>query len=306
MVAGSPARRVANHTGVNSAMDRDEREMGDAPVYVVSGGAGASGQQLARTLLAQFPGHAVQVIVVPKISGREQLVEVVEQARSTSGTIVHTLVDETLRESLTSLADARGVVAIDLAGPLLSRLAATLGRPPVGRPGLFRELQRPYFERMEAIEFAITHDDGANPQDWPIADVVLVGISRTGKSPLAVYLSTRGWRVANVPLVFGLPAPEALFALDPQRVMGLTVRRDRLLALRRRRSRHLGLAASRRYADPQSLADEMRMADEVFRRGGFHVVDVTEHSIEATALEISRRIYSLRPRRPMAPRGGPW
>ncbi len=158
------------------------------PVYVVSGGQGVSGEQLARTALAQFHEAEVPVVVVPHVRDVAQIESVVSQAAAANGTIVHTLVEARLRQAMINAARDHNVVAIDLIGHLLGRLTSLLGREPAGTPGLYRQLREAYFQRIEAIEFAVAHDDGRNPGDLPHADIVLVhayGVAFEGKLRLA-------------------------------------------------------------------------------------------------------------------------
>src|SRR3972149_5429859 len=191
-----------------------------SPIYIISGGVGASGEQLVQTALAQFPENRVPVVTVGNVHHIEQLRRVVKQAKEAEGTIAHTLVDERLRNALIDLAHQQHVVAIDLMGPLLDRLATVLDQTPLQQPGLYRQFHRAYFERVAAIEFMMKHDDGQNPRGWPQADILLLGVSRTGKTPLSVYLSTLGWKVANLPLVPQVPVPPALAKIDRRRVIG--------------------------------------------------------------------------------------
>jgi regulator of PEP synthase PpsR (kinase-PPPase family) len=174
------------------------------PIYIVSGGTGSSGEQLVNTVLAQFPENRVEVVLVSQVRQLEEIEKVVAQAATTGGTIIHTLVDGRLRGALLRLGQERSVVTIDLMGPLFSRLTDVLGREPVGQPGLYRQLHQSYFDRIEAIEFSISHDDGMKPGDLSLADIVLLGVSRVGKTPLSAYLAVLGWKVANVPLVMEL------------------------------------------------------------------------------------------------------
>jgi regulator of PEP synthase PpsR (kinase-PPPase family) len=256
------------------------------PIYIVSGGVGASGEQLVYTVLAQFPESRVPVITVSHVRRPEQIEDVVTRAEATRGTIVHTLVDGPLRSYLVQLAQERGVVTIDLMGALMSRLAELLGREPAGHPGLYRQLHQDYFERVASIEFAMAHDDGRNPEGWPLADIVLIGVSRAGKTPLSMYLSVLGWKVANVPLVVGLAPPPELFQLDSRRVIGLAIEPGQLLGHRQQRQRHLGAPGPSAYTDPVAIYEEMEMARQVFKHGGFSTIDVTDKPIEASADEI--------------------
>jgi hypothetical protein len=256
------------------------------PIYIVSGGAGASAEQLVRTVLAQFPEAAVPVVTVAHVRHAAQIKHVVAQAARTGGVVVHTFVDARLQQVAADEAAAHGVAAIDLMGELMAHLSRTLGTAPVGQPGLYRQLQRVQFDRMAAIEFAIVHDDGKRADDWPLAELILVGVSRVGKTPLSMYLSVMGWRAANVPLVTGLEPPAALFDLDRRRVVGLTIEPAQLALFRRQRQRRLGAPGQTPYTDPAAIFEELEMARGVFERGGFAVIDVTDKPIETSADEI--------------------
>jgi regulator of PEP synthase PpsR (kinase-PPPase family) len=256
------------------------------PIYIVSGGVGASGEQVVRTALAQFDGADVPVVVVPRVRRPDELAAVVGEAAAAGGTIVHTLVDAELRGALAQLARARRVTAIDLMGDLLARLTGVLGRKPSGRPGRYRQLHQAYFDRVRAIEFAVAHDDGRNPSGWPEADLLLVGVSRSGKTPLSMYLAVQGWKVANLPLIGELPPPPELFQLAPRRVVGLTIAPAQLSLHRVRRQRLLGLPTDAAYAAPAAIAAEVAAARRLCRRHGFAVIDVTDRTIEDCAAEI--------------------
>jgi regulator of PEP synthase PpsR (kinase-PPPase family) len=256
------------------------------PIYIVSGGTGASGEQIVHTLLVQFPERQVPVITVAHVRHTEQLEDVVAQAEADGGTIVHTLVDAHLRGVLTRYAEQRGVVTIDLMGSLLERLSNVLGQEPLGHPGLYRRLNQVYFERVAAIDFTMAHDDGQDPNGWPEAEIVLLGVSRVGKTPLSMYLAVLGWRVANVPIVPNLdPLPE-LFRLDSRRVIGLTMEPGQLVFHRQQRRRRLGAPGLEAYTDPGAIYEELEAARGIFRRHGFTVIDVTDKPIEASANQV--------------------
>jgi [pyruvate, water dikinase]-phosphate phosphotransferase / [pyruvate, water dikinase] kinase len=177
-------------------------------VYILSGGSGTSGEQVVHTILAQFPDEAVRLVTIPHLRYKEQLNDILTRATQSGAIVVHTLVEPHLREYLVEEARRKGVEAIDLMGPLIERLSDVLGIQPKGEPGLFRRLNQPYYDRVAAIDFAMAHDDGRNPGEWGQAEIVLVGVSRSGKTPLSLYLSVLGWKVANVPVVPGLKLPE--------------------------------------------------------------------------------------------------
>src|SRR5215211_6867043 len=192
-------------------------------IFVISGGAGISGEQVVHTLLAQFPDDAVRVTAVGNVRQPEQITEALSQAQKTGALVVHTLVDPALHDHLLRESQRLQLQAVDLMGPIMEWVTGKLGMPPKAQPGLYHRLHAEYFERVSAIDFTMAHDDGKNPEGWPQAQAVLVGVSRAGKTPLSVYLAILGWKVANYPLVPQVPIPESLFSLDPQRVFGITI-----------------------------------------------------------------------------------
>jgi regulator of PEP synthase PpsR (kinase-PPPase family) len=248
---------------------------------------------LVHTVLAQFPSKSVPVITVGQVREPVQIEDAIATAKNAGGTIVHTLVDWRLRQHLVDVAQQQGVAQIDLVGELLSRLTTLLKCEPLGKPGLYRQLNREYFERITAIEYTLAHDDGLDPAGWAQADVVLTGVSRTGKTPLSIYLSVLGWKVANVPIVLGLPQPQQFADLDPHHVVGLTIDLDRLLALRLQRYQRLGIKAPADYINPEKMQEEIKAATRLFRQHGFAVLNVTNKPIESSADEVIRLVTRL-------------
>ncbi len=255
-------------------------------VIVVSGGMGASGEQVARTALAQFAGADVPIEVAGGVRTVDEVYEVVDRAAWYNAVIIHTLVDVEVREALVKASAICGVAHVDLMGPSLDILTVLLDREPACQPGLYRKVREDYFRRIEAIEFAVRHDDGSHYEELGRADIVLIGVSRAGKTPLSMYLAMRGFRTANVPLVAGIDPPEELFTVDPGRVVGLTLDPDRLVGLRRRRQQNLGRGAAPVYSDPREVFQDLENARDVCRRGRFAVVDVTLKPIEESASEV--------------------
>ncbi len=256
------------------------------PVYIVSGGSGASGRLILETVLAQFPTLQVPVVVRNRVASLRQLERAVKDAAADGGTVVHTLVDNGLREAVIRLCGKHGVVTIDLMGPLLERVAESTGAKPLGQPGMYRKLRKDYFDRVEAIDFAVSHDDGKRPEDIPLADVVVIGVSRCGKTPLSMYLAVHGWKAANVPIVNGIPLPGELSQVDRRRVIGLVIEQQRLLEYRRKREERMGRAGMTDYSSPPAIFEELEAARRIYREYGFHVIDVTDKPIEITADEI--------------------
>lgn len=255
------------------------------PIIVISGGNGASGAQIVRTLLAQFPTVTAPIHVEAHIHDAQQLQTLVETAAATRALLVHTLVDAELRQQLITLAQAHGLIAVDLFGPLLDQLQRWLQREPLGKPGLYQQLNAAYFQRIEAIEYAVAHDDGRRVEELPQAEIVLLGVSRVGKTPLSMYLSVLGWKVANLPIIPTIAPTPLLFTVDPRRVVGLTIAPQQLLAHRRWRVARLGLYNST-YDERRAVQEELTAARHFFATHGYTVIDITDKPIETSGEEV--------------------
>ncbi len=255
-------------------------------VFAVSDGTGRTAERALIAALTQFAGTDVEIERRADVRSEEQVRQVVEDAAQVGGFIVHTLVSDNLRKAMLHAGRKRNVETIDLMGPLLARLSQQLAASPTEKPGLFRQLNEEYFRRIETMEFAYHHDDGRRAHELPKAELVLVGVSRTFKTPLSIYLSFKGWFVANVPIVLQVRPPAELFNLPPGHVCGLTIDPVRLAELRRARHTYLG-GAGGDYADPDFVRREVEHAKNIFRsQHGWPVVDVTDKPIEEIASEI--------------------
>ncbi len=257
---------------------------GPYTIFIVSDATGETAYRVVRAALAQYKDILVEIKWRQGTRTAEQVSTIVEEAAALNGMIVHTLVDPDLRQRLMDESRGRATECIDLIGPVLLHFSDWLGRVPAQQPGLTQQIDEDYFRRITAIEFAVQHDDGRNAHELDQADLVLVGVSRTSKTPLSMYFATRGWLVGNVPLVPGIEPPPILFELPRQRVVALTVRPERLISLRGARQRALGVSG--RYGDEDSIREELRYARQVFMRGGWPVVDMSVKSIEEAASEI--------------------
>ena len=256
------------------------------PIYVVSGGRGMAGNNLVQAILIQYPNNRIPVIIVPNVDSEDEIFDVVTKAKTEGGIVVHTLVNAILRAKVIELCTEFGVHEIDLLGKLANYLDETLDIEPLMHPGLYRMLNHQYFDRIESIEFTLSHDDGMSPERLHNAEIILTGVSRAGKTPLSVYLAMYGWKVANVPLVNGIPPPEELYKVDPQRVFGLHISASQLIAHRTKRLQGWNNHQNELYVDERSVREEIRKAMFIFDRGGFTVVNVSNKPIESTANEI--------------------
>jgi regulator of PEP synthase PpsR (kinase-PPPase family) len=256
------------------------------PIFIVSGGKGIAGHTMVHSLLIQYPNNNVPVSVIPDIQSPEKIKEVVLKAKNISAIIVHSMVNSGQRKLLLDYCHSEGVREIDFMGPLADYLEKELGLVSISIPGLYRKINAQYFDRIEAIEYTMNHDDGFNIRNLQRAEIVLTGVSRAGKTPLSVYMSMFGWKVANVPLVMGIEPPEELFHLDPERVFGLKISSTHLIPQRAKRMKSLHQSGNVDYIDSRKVNEEIRFADSVFERGGFTVINVTNKPIETSANEI--------------------
>lgn len=259
---------------------------GRREILIVSDATGRTAEMVVRAALVQFHGVETRLTVRAQVRTAEDIRGVVESAAASGGLIAHTLVLPELRRLMLTTARARRVAAIDLLGPLLLRIEDLLSLQPASQPGLFRPADEEYRRRFEALDFTVRHDDGQEPQELPHADIVLVGVSRTSKTPVSMLLAWHGHRVANVPVVRGLPLPEELGRVESRKVVGLTIKADRLLDLRRSRLQQMETPPKFPYAEPREIMQELDYARQCCGRAGWAVVDVTDKSVEEVASEI--------------------
>jgi regulator of PEP synthase PpsR (kinase-PPPase family) len=265
---------------------KDRTKKSNAPIYVISGGRGIAGNNIVQAVLIQYPDNNIPVKIVPNMDNEDDLFDTVMKAKTKSGLIVHTLVNAVLREKLVNLCAEFKVREVDLMGKLAGFLDETLKIKPLMHPGLYREINHQYFDRIESIEFTLSHDDGMSPERLNSAEIILTGVSRAGKTPLSVYLAMYGWKVANVPLVNGVQPPKELFTVDPKRVFGLHISAAQLIAHRKKRLSGWNNHQIDSYINETEVREEIRRAMFVFDRGGFTVVNVSNKPIESTANEI--------------------
>jgi len=255
-------------------------------IFVVSDGTGGTAKRALTAALTQFEGADVKIIERPNIRTNQQVESVVKEAVKKKGFIVHTLVSNDAREAMLRISRVYNISTFDLMGPLLERLSQRLSISPSMKPGLFRQLNEAYFRRVETMEFAFHHDDGLRPDELYKAEIILVGVSRTFKTPLSIYLAIKGWCVANVPIVFDMPLPEILDQLPGGIVFALRADPYRLAELRNVREQRF-LGATGDYAKPEYVVKEMNYALHLFHmHPDWPVINVTSKPIEEIASEI--------------------
>lgn len=256
-------------------------------VIVVSDGTGRTAHQALDAALAQFPNIQVDTIMRSELRLKEQIQAIVKEAKKYKAFILHTIVKEGVRNELIRVCRQNHIETIDLMGPLLSRLKQQFDNiSPTQKPGLFHNINKEYFKRIDSIQFALKHDDGMRANELAKAELVFLGVSRTFKTPLSVYFAYKGWFVANIPMVLGIAPPNELFKIDPQKVFCLTTTPRRLSTLRKFRVEYLGNQTGN-YADIKHVQEELFYAESLFKNNPkWNMIKVTGKSIEEIASEI--------------------
>jgi len=255
-------------------------------LFIISDGTGWTAEQSVRAALTQFEENKVIVNLRPNVRKGEQVLEVVKEAEMVKGFIVHTVVSKKMRNKILKYSKLHNVETIDIMGPLLAQLSHVLAHRPSETPGLYHKLNKAYFQRIEAIEFAFRHDDGLKSEELDKAEIILLGVSRTFKTPLSVYLAFKGWRVANVPIILNMSLPDIINKVPPERVFCLTTYPNRLAQLRSIRDKHLGGDIGN-YADVKHVQEELRYAFRIYQtHAKWSRVNVTNKPIEEIASEI--------------------
>ena len=255
-------------------------------IHLVSDSTGETLNAMARAVCARFEDVLPIEHIYPLVRSARQLERVETEIQNAPGLVIHTIVDPELRAMLEQRCRMLDVSCIPALDPLVSAMARYLGAAISTRVGAQHNLDNDYFNRMEALSYAIGHDDGQSTQDLDTADVVLVGISRTSKTPTSIYLAHRGVKAANVPLVPGAQLPEQLFALKRAMIVGLTASPDRLVSIRRNRLLSLKEDRDSSYIDVDAVREETIMARRLYDKHGWPVIDVTRRSVEETAAAI--------------------
>lgn len=257
--------------------------MTEPVIYVVSDSVGETAELVTKAAMSQFFQPNVLIKRIPYVEEKENIDEVVSLAKMNNGIIIFTLVKPDIREYLVKEAKKFNIHAVDVLGPLMSTFEQVFDKLPANEPGLVRKLDADYFKRVEAIEFAVKYDDGRDPRGLLRADIVLIGVSRTSKTPLSQYLAHKRYKVANVPVVPEVDPPEELFKIDPNKCIGLKISAEKLYEIRRERLLTLGLDDSAIYANIERIRREIDYFDRIAEKIGCKIIDVTNKAVEETA-----------------------
>ena len=252
-------------------------------VYVISDSVGETAELTVKAVAAQFNGGYVDIQHRSYVQKAEDIDDIITASMQSNSIIAYTIVIPFLKKYLDQRAREEGIIVIDLINPLMEAFIQQFKADPKCEPGLMRKLDANYFRRVKAIEFAVKYDDGRDPQGLKRADIVLIGISRTSKTPLSVYLAHKGLNVANIPLVPEVAPPDELFELRKNVCVGLVTTPDKLNEIRRERLKSLGLTAQANYANLDRILEELDYAEKIMKRLGCPVIDVSNKAVEETA-----------------------
>jgi regulator of PEP synthase PpsR (kinase-PPPase family) len=262
--------------------------MAGTHLHLVSDSTGETLEMIAKAALAQFENAEVDRHFWPMVRSRQHLDRIVPEFTAKPGLVLYTLVNPETRKRLEAHCRTMSLPAIPVLDRVTEALEAALGQEAHGRPGRQHLMDDAYFDRVEAIQFTIAHDDGIASEDWEQADILLAGVSRSSKTPTSIYLANRGYKVANIPLVVESPPPPALFNLKHPMVVGLTSSPTRLVQIRRNRLLTLNERNETAYVDNDQVKSEVAFARRMFADNGWPVIDVTRRSIEETAAAVIR------------------
>lgn len=252
-------------------------------IYVVSDSVGETADLVTKAAVSQFSGENIILKRIPFVEDISTVDDVLGLAQMNNGVVAYTLVKPEIRSYMKEKAAKMNVISYDIIGPLIDILEKKYGTSAHNKPGLVRKLDENYFKRVEAIEFAVKYDDGRDPKGILKADVVLIGVSRTSKTPLSQFLAHKRLKVANVPLVPEVEPPEELFNVNPEKCVGLKISPVKLNHIRKERLKSLGLNDSAVYANMDRIQEELTYFDRIVNRLNCPVIDVTNKAVEETA-----------------------
>ena len=261
-----------------------------ARIYIVSDGTGQSAMSMMRAALLQFEQPDVKFTVYSMIDREEQLVSILDHAKMDDSFIAYTMVTKNFRKIIRKYLEANNMKGVDLLGPPLDFLEVYLGKEQVQKPGLLRKVDERYFKRIEAMEFSLTHDDGKTMKGIQEADLVILGLSRTSKTPTSFFLAQQGFKVVNIPLVPEIPIPEEVFKIEQHKIVLLVMDPEVLQKVRSARLRHYRTTST--YNNLPKIFSEVEFCYELIRKNRkWSMIDTTNKSIEETAREIIHTVY---------------
>lgn len=252
-------------------------------IYVVSDSIGETAEQVVKAAVSQFKDLTYEIKRHSYLSQKHQIDAIVNEAKDSNAAIAFTLVVEELRDELIKASFEAGVPTIDLLSSIIGSFSDIFDQQACNEPGLIRKLDEKYFRRVEAIEFAVKYDDGKNMRGIQEADVVIIGVSRTSKTPLCMYLANKNIKAANIPLVPEVAVPDELFNVDKRKIVGLTTNPIMLNEIRMERLKALGLKNDANYASLERILKEIDYAEGIMKKVGCPIIDVSTKAVEETS-----------------------
>jgi [pyruvate, water dikinase]-phosphate phosphotransferase / [pyruvate, water dikinase] kinase len=291
-------------------MEENQEALSEVKIIIISDGTGETAALVTKAAVVQFSNREISYTRFKNIRTQVQIEAIFQDAVPRHDLVVYTLVAPELRNFTAELALKMGVPAIDLLGPILNSMAVFFEAAPRSEPGLAHTVNEAYFKRIAAMEYTINHDDGKNPEGMNDADIVILGISRTSKTPLSMYLSMQGYKVCNIPLVRGIPLPEEVHKVNPNKIICLTIQAEVLHTIRKARLDRLGKDprdhSNENYASMEHVLDDIEYASEIFRQNRkWPVFDVSGKALEETASELIRIVTARQKIAAKAAAGGP-
>lgn len=273
---------------MNTKKDTSKRSsLKKKSICLVAEGTGETITRIAKVSLSKFKPEKINLKTFFLVRTKQQIRRIVKIAATDNALVAFSIVRPSLRTFLLKEAEHRGIKAIDVIGDFIGHLSIFLEEKPILVPGRQYVLDEDYYRRIEAINYAVKHDDGKIPQGLKRADLILVGLSRTGKTPLSTYLANMGWKVANVPLHPDMDPPRELFQVDPHKIFGLIINVENLVKLREERLKHMGLEPPAKYADPVMISDEIEWCKAYFDKNPtWRIMNVSNKAIEEIAASI--------------------
>ena len=265
-------------------------------IAIISDGTGETARGVVDAVMTQFSDCNTYFTRYKNVLTKEKIDFIFSQAAHLHDIVAYTIVQGELREYIGRVSQAKRIRTLDLLGPALTMIASYLGEEPSSRPGLFHAVNDDYFKRVEAMEFTLNHDDGRNLSSLHLADIILLGISRTSKTPLSLYLAQKKYKVVNIPMIKGIELPKELFKVDQRKIFALTIDEDELENIRKNRLSSLGRGGhganfGGSYADKKAVSDELAWAEEIFAENKqWPLFNVTDKAVEETAAEIIKLI----------------
>ena len=255
-------------------------------VYIISDSTGETAQNVVHAALSQFDSDDIKLKLFAHIESKKDIMGIIGQINKEKGFIVYTIVKPELRSFVKEESKKQSVISFDIFGPIMENIEKISGIAPKLEPGIIRKLDKEYFKRMEAMEFAVKYDACQRELELSKADLVILGVSRTSKTPLSMYLAHKGIKVANIVLDFEFEPPAGIFSLSTEKVVGLTMGPDKLIEIRSERLKALGLPDESVYNKKERVVKELRYADSIYKKIGCSVINITNMAIEDIATNI--------------------